>query len=116
MNATLEEQLQERDEILNILKGHLGVAQNPMKKFADRKRRKLQLSEGDAVFVKLRPYRQKSFAKCKGEKLAPNFFGPYTVEKKIGTVAYKLNLPPKTTILIMFSISPSFAQLSNFST
>lgn len=51
-------------------------AQDRMKKFADKKRRKVEYVEGDLVYLKIRPYRQLSLAQKRCEKLTPSFFWP----------------------------------------
>lgn len=52
-----------------------------------------KLSVGDWVYFKLQPYRQISLhSSHKIRKLSPKFYGPFEVIKKIGTVAYELDL------------------------
>lgn len=64
-----------------------------MKKLADTKRTKISFDEGDWVLVKLQPYRQHSLVlRKKDKKLGMRYFGPFKVLKKIGAVAYRLQL------------------------
>ncbi|GAA0174021.1 hypothetical protein LIER_27498 [Lithospermum erythrorhizon] len=90
--SSIDEMLEERDVILDDLRMHLLRAQQKMKDTADKKRRDGQFSIGDKVFVKLKPYRQKSLAARRNEKLSPRFYGPFLVLSRVGEVAYKLQL------------------------
>jgi hypothetical protein len=58
----LQEELMERDKILQQLKTHLERAQQYMKKQADKHRLDVTLKVGDLMLVKLQPYRQQSVA------------------------------------------------------
>jgi hypothetical protein len=59
---SLQEELMERDKILQQLKTHLERAQQYMKKQADKHRLDVTLKVGDLMLVKLQPYRQQSVA------------------------------------------------------
>lgn len=77
--GSLEEMLQERDAQLDELKFQLLRAQQIMKANEDKRRRDVHFNIGDKVFLKLQPYRQKSLSRKYNEKLAPRFYGPYTI-------------------------------------
>lgn len=102
---SLEELLRERDIILDEIKLYLSQSQQRMRLMADKKRRPLEFQVGDLVFLKLQPYRQKSLARRPFEKLAPRFYGPYPVVQRIGSVAYKLELPSSARIHPVFHVS-----------
>lgn len=76
-----------------------------MKHFADKRRTERSFEVGDWVYLRLQPYRQKSVAMRHNMKLAPRFYGPFCILQKIGTVAYKLQLPPTSSIHPVFHVS-----------
>jgi hypothetical protein len=64
------------------------MAQNHMKKQANQGHFERQFAEGDQVFLRIQPYK-KNFVKgdhC--QKLASKIYGPYTILKHVGQVAY----------------------------
>ena len=57
------------------------------------------------VFVRLQPYKQSTLKRSGAEKLKPRFYGPYKIIKKVGEVAYELELPPNSKIHNIFHVS-----------
>ena len=76
-----------------------------MKLQADKHRREVIFDVGDWVYVKLCPYRQRSLATKRNEKLAARFYGLFQVLSKVGTVAYKLAIPHTASIHPVFQVS-----------
>ena len=57
------------------------------------RRRPLEFEVGDHVFLKVMP--KKGVVRFgKGGKLSPRFIGSFEIIERIGTVAYRLALPP----------------------
>nr|GEU80688.1 retrotransposon Gag domain, retroviral aspartyl protease [Tanacetum cinerariifolium] len=65
----------------------------------DYKRRELSFEVGDVVLLRIQPFRQRSLFKRKFEKLSPLYFGPYTVTRRVGLVAYELALPADSKVI-----------------
>ncbi|KAD5507846.1 hypothetical protein E3N88_15549 [Mikania micrantha] len=72
---------------------------------ADLESQEVSFQVGDAVFLRIQPYRQRSLATKRFEKLSPRFYGPYLITKKIGPVAYELALPADSRIHPIFHVS-----------
>ncbi|KZV31629.1 peroxidase 64 [Dorcoceras hygrometricum] len=77
--AAVGRELLDRDEVLRQLKYNLGRAQQRMTKYANNHRRDLEFTEGDSVFLKLRPHRQQSVCSRIFQKLSPRYYGPYEI-------------------------------------
>ena len=103
--AVVARSLQERENMLLLLKFHLMRAQHRMKLFVDQHHTEKELAIGDYVYVKLQPYRQQSVVLRPNQKLAPKYFGPYKILDKCGEVAYRLDLPQPTQVHPVFHVS-----------
>ena len=65
-----------------------------MKQQGNQHRSERSFDVGDWVFLRLQPYKQMSLKQAmKDNKLQSNYYGPYKVLQKIGTMDYKLELP-----------------------
>lgn len=94
----------ERATMWASVRQHLLRAQQRMKSQADKGRTERQFNVGDFVFLRLQPYVQSSLAPRAHQKLCFKFFGPYEIVDKIGSVAYKLLLPPGSSIHPVFHV------------
>ncbi|XP_021673610.2 uncharacterized protein LOC110659857 [Hevea brasiliensis] len=105
--------LQERQQLDKLLRENLLLAQNRMKQQVDKQRSKRQFDVGEWVYLKLQPYRQASVSVRHSLKLSPKYYGPYQIIAKYGTVAYKLLLPPTSSIHPVFHFSMLKKKLGN---
>ncbi|XP_068653843.1 uncharacterized protein [Aristolochia californica] len=103
--ATHDQPLAERDAMLSQVRTHLQDAQQAMKLYYDKKHRHVVFSLGDYVWLHLQHYQQLSLTAFKRHKLSPKFYGPFPVLERIGTVAYRLQLPPDAKLHDVFRLS-----------
>ena len=94
----LDEWLATREQKTQLIQQQLLRAQQRMKHQADKHRFEHIFAVGDQVYLKLQPYIQSSLAPRSNQNLAFRFFGPYTILKRVGEVAYQLDLPPTAHI------------------
>lgn len=102
---SVDNQLRIRDQVLKDLKVTLQESQSRMKKIYDQHHTEREFEVGDWVYLKIQPYRQSSVAIRKAAKLAPKYYGPFMVLKKIGAVSYKLEFPAESKIHPVFHVS-----------
>ncbi|KAK1617297.1 hypothetical protein QYE76_022814 [Lolium multiflorum] len=88
-----------------LLKMHLEHVRLRMKHQADKGRTERHFEEGDWVYLKLQPYLQSSVERRANHKLSFKYFAPFQIEKKVGTVAYKLILPEHSLVHPVFHVS-----------
>jgi hypothetical protein len=91
--------------INNLVKQHLHCAATRMKFQAGKGRIEREFEVGEWVFLKLLPYVQTSLAPRSSQKLAFNFFGPYKIVQKVGSVAYRLELTESSLVHPVFHVS-----------
>jgi hypothetical protein len=80
----------------------LKQAQNRQKTYADSKRRAQSFEPGDLVLLSTTNLRLKVPG---SQKLLPRYIGPFAIEKKAGTAAYKLALPSSMRVHPVFHVS-----------
>nr|GEV21798.1 hypothetical protein [Tanacetum cinerariifolium] len=86
------ELVQETTEKISHIKDRLKAARDRQKSYADKRRKPLEFSEADYVLRRVSPWTG-VVRFGKKEKLAPRFVRPFEIIKKVGPVAYMLDLP-----------------------
>ena len=102
----VEDHIENQQNVLELLKYNLNLAQNRIKQYADQHYNDRSFDVGDWVFLRLQPYKQMSLKEAKKDnKLSPKYYGPYKVLQKIGTMACKLELPSSSRVHLVFHVS-----------
>nr|GEY82161.1 putative reverse transcriptase domain-containing protein [Tanacetum cinerariifolium] len=84
--------IQESTEKIVQIKQRLQAACDRQKSYADVRCKPLEFQVGDKVMLKVSPW--KGVVRFgKREKLNPRYIGPFKVLAKVGTIAYRLELP-----------------------
>ena len=88
------ELVQVTTEKVRTIKDRIKAAQDIQKKYADVRRRPLEFSAGDQVFLKVAPWKNILWFGLKG-KLTPRVIRPFKILQRVGPIAYKVDLPPQ---------------------
>jgi len=76
-----------------MIQERLKTSLSRQKSYADQRRRPLEFSAGEHVFLRVTPFTGVRRA-LKSKKLTPKFIGPYQILRRIGPIAYEIALPP----------------------
>ena len=90
--------IKDTSEKVSLIRQCLLMAQSRQKRYADVRRRPLEFEVGDHVFLKVMPKRGVVRFDKRG-KLSPRFIGLFEILKRVGTVAYRLALPPSMSVV-----------------
>ncbi|XP_049343827.1 uncharacterized protein LOC125808122 [Solanum verrucosum] len=95
-------QAMEKDK---VIQQRLATALSRHKSYAEVRRRGLEFSIRDWVFLKVSPMKGVMRFGKKG-KLSPRYIGPYKIIRRIGQVAYQLELPQElSAVHLVFHVS-----------
>ena len=93
LHLTGPDLIRDTSEKVSLIRQRLLMAHSWQKNYADVRRRPLEFEAGDHVFLKVMPKRG-VVRFIKRRKLLPRFIGPFEILERVGTVAYRLALPP----------------------
>ncbi|GKF20500.1 putative reverse transcriptase domain-containing protein [Tanacetum coccineum] len=86
--------IQETTEKIVQIKSRIQAARDRQKSYVDVRRKPLEFQVGDKVMLKVSPWKGVIHFGKRG-KLNPRYIGPFKIIAKVGTVAYRLELPER---------------------
>ncbi|XP_073133890.1 uncharacterized protein [Henckelia pumila] len=105
--------VQQTAEVVAKIRDRMRIAQSRQKSYADHRRRELKFSVGGHVFIRVAPLKGVMRFEKKG-KLAPRFVGPFEILDRVGTLAYRVALPPNLAgVHNVFHVSMLTKYISN---
>ncbi|GJT57328.1 putative reverse transcriptase domain-containing protein [Tanacetum coccineum] len=105
VHLTGPEIVQETTEKIVQIKQRIQAARDRQKSYADLKRKPMEFQIGDKFRLKFSPWKGVVHFSKRG-KLNPRYVGPFKVIERVGSVAYKLELPEELSrVHNMFRVS-----------
>ncbi|KAD7478305.1 hypothetical protein E3N88_01441 [Mikania micrantha] len=99
------ELVHETTEKIVQIRNRMAAARDRQKSYADKRRKPLEFQVGDRVLLKVSPWKG-VIRFGKWGKLNPRYIGPFEITKRIGPVAYELQLPQElSSVHNVFHIS-----------
>jgi hypothetical protein len=83
----------ETEATIHRIKVNLKAVKSRQESYANKRHRPMKFEVGDYVYLRVSPMKGVKRFRVK-IKLAPRYIGKFSILKKCGTVAYKLDLPP----------------------
>jgi hypothetical protein len=101
---SLNQMIREMHSVLECARQCMQGAQERSKHYADQRRSVREFEVGQKVFLKVTPKRS-GLKLGRSRKLSPRFCGPFQIIKRVGQVAYALDLPKDWKIHNIFHVS-----------
>jgi hypothetical protein len=100
----LDHQLVDRDVFIQEIREQLRHAHDLMKQHYDAGHHDISFEVGEWVWLRLHHRQAAAITDKTAEKLAPKFYDPFQVEERIGDLSYRLALPARSQIHIVFHV------------
>ncbi|GJR03275.1 putative reverse transcriptase domain-containing protein [Tanacetum coccineum] len=97
-HLTGPEIIHETTEKIIQIKKRIQAARDRQKSYADRRRKPLEFKVGDKLMLKVSPWKGVICFSKRG-KLNPRYIGPFKILAKVETLAYRLKLPEKLSLV-----------------
>ncbi|KAL0560249.1 hypothetical protein IC582_000649 [Cucumis melo] len=95
--------VQSSKEAVQKIRAHMQAASSRQKSYTDVRQKDLEFEVRDKVFLKVSPMKVSPMKGVlrfeKKGKLSPRFVGPFEILERIGSVVYRLALPPSLSVI-----------------
>ncbi|MCO5592880.1 hypothetical protein L7F22_046884 [Adiantum nelumboides] len=101
---SIKDFLEDMNDMLKATRESIRSAHDRAKTYANKAHIKVTFEKSDFVFLKV-PAKSETIKMRKCDKLSRRYRGPFKVLKKVGDVAYKLDLPESSQVHPVFRVS-----------
>ncbi|XP_071926399.1 uncharacterized protein [Coffea arabica] len=84
--------IEDASEKVKIIRQRIQTAQSRQKSYTDNRRKDVEFEVRDRIFLKITPLKT-SIMTGKKKKLKPRYVEPFKILQRVGSVAYRLELP-----------------------